>query len=89
LALQVLAESPVQGIKVNVFDGRLVPGAIGPVLPGSALGLAHAHPVGGLVSCALKTVALHKGLQQINGVAVFSLPIVTEAPGNPTQNVAG
>jgi hypothetical protein len=84
LALQVLAESPMQGVKVNVFDGGLVPGAVGPVLPGSTFGLAHAHPVGGLVSRARKALALHKGLQQINGMAVFSLPILTEAPGNPT-----
>jgi len=89
LALQVLAESPVQGVKVNVFDGGLVPGAVGPILPRSALGLAHACPIGGLVSGAPKAVALHKGFQQIKAMAILGLPVTAKPSGNPTQNVAG
>jgi hypothetical protein len=87
--LQVLAKSPMQGVKVNVFDGGLVPISVGPILSGSAFSLAHAHPVGGSVSSARKTITLYKGLQQINGMAVFGLPIAAEALGNPAQNVAG
>src|SRR6266516_7517562 len=85
----MLAKTPMQGIKVNVLDGGLMPGSVGPVLPGPALGLTYAHPVGGTVSGARKTVALHKSLQQVNGMAVFGLPITTDASGNPAQNVAG
>lgn len=79
----------MQGIEVNILNGGLVPGAVGSVLPRSAFGLAHAHPVGSPVSGAGKTVALHKGLQQENGMAILDLPIATEAPANPTQNMAG
>jgi len=84
-----LAESPVQGVKVNVFDGGLVPGAVGPILPRSALGLAHACPIGGLVSGAPKAVALHKGFQQIKAMAILGPPVTAKPSGNPTQNVAG
>src|SRR5215203_3997155 len=89
LALQVLAEASVQRVKVNVFDGGLMAGSVRPVLPGPPFGLAHAHPVGGPVSGARKTVGLHKGLQQTDGMPIFGLPIGAEPLGNPAQNVAG
>ena len=78
----------MQGIKVNIFDGGLMPGAVGSVLPSPALGLAHTHPVGGLVSGARKTAVFHKGLKQINGMAIFALPVAAQTLGNPTQKVA-
>ena len=88
LTLQVLSEASVQGVKVNVFDGGLMPGSLRPVLAGPPFGLTHAHPIGGPVSSARKTVGLHKALQQIEGMPIFGLPISAEALGNPAQNVA-
>lgn len=85
----MLAKTPMQRIEINILNGRLVPGSVGPVLPSPALGLPHACPVGGPVSGARKTVALDKALQQINAVAIFGLPIAAEAPGHSAQNIAG
>src|SRR5438270_6110545 len=79
----------MQGIKVNVLDGGLMPSSIRAVLSSASLGLADAHPIGSTVSSALKTVALHKALQQINGMTIFSLPITSDAMSNPAQNIAG
>src|SRR6266581_2630129 len=59
----------MQGTKINVLDRGLMPGAVGAVLASSSFGLADAYPIGGSVSSAGKTVALHKALQQINGMA--------------------
>ena len=79
----------MQGTKINVFDRGLMPGAVGAVLASSSLGLADPYPIGGSVSSGSKTVALHKALQQINGMAIFGLPIPIEAAGNPAQNITG
>jgi hypothetical protein len=45
------------------------------VLAAAALGLAYAPPISSLAAGAGKAVALHKGFQQINGMAIFALPI--------------
>src|SRR5437764_12657407 len=79
----------MQGIKINVLDRGLIPGSVRAVLASSSLGLADPYPIGGSVSSAGKTVALHKALQQINGMAIFGLPIPIEAAGNPAQNITG
>ena len=79
----------MQGIKVNVLDGRLHLFAIAGVLPGASFGLANVQPVGGFIAGAGETIPLDKGFEQINGVSVFGLPIATQAPGYAAQNVAG
>ncbi len=79
----------MQGIKINVLDRGLMPGAVGAVLASASLGLADPYPIGGSISSAGKTVALHKALQQINGMAIFGLPIPVDAAGNPAQNITG
>jgi hypothetical protein len=66
----------VQWTKVNVFDRDLLVLAIGAVLAAATLGLAHAYPVGGPITGALKPVTLDKGFQQINRMAIFALPVV-------------
>lgn len=67
----------MQGVKVKVFDGNLVPGSVESVLTAAAFGLANAHPVGGSVAGPGETVPLHKAFQQIDGMAVFNLPVAT------------
>src|ERR1035441_5047673 len=89
VALQPLLKARVQGIEINVFDGQPVGPAIRAVLPAAAFGLADAPPVGGLVATAGKTVALDKGFQQIDGMAVFALPIAAQPPSNAAQQMAG
>ena len=51
--------------------------AIGRVLPGAPFGLADGQPVGGLIRGTRKTIPLDEDFEQINGVAVFGLPIAT------------
>jgi hypothetical protein len=75
--LQEIPKAGMQGIEIDVFNGNLVVGAIGPVLAAAALGLAHANPVGRPVTSTRKAVAFHEGFQQINGMAVFALPVAT------------
>jgi hypothetical protein len=89
VALQPLLKARVQGIKINVFDRQSVGSAIRAVLSAAALGLANAPPVGSPVATAGKAVALDKGFQQIDGMAVFALPIAAQPPGDAAQQVAG
>jgi len=77
------------GDQHQVFAGNLMPGSIGPILAGAAFGLTDAHPVGGPVRGPRKTVALHEGFQQVNGVAIFALPVSAQTSANPAQDVAG
>ena len=87
--MQPLLKARVQGIKINVFDRQSVGSTIRAVLSAATLGLANAPPVGSPVATAGKAVALDKGFQQINGMAVFTLPIAAQPPGDAAQQVAG
>src|ERR1039457_494088 len=87
-SLQLLPKAQMQGVKVNVFNGQAVGLARGMVLAAAALGLAYAPPISSLVAGAGKAVALHKGFQQINGMAIFALPIPAQPLGDAAQNMA-
>ena len=88
-AVQQIAKIGAQRIKVNVFDRDLLVRPIGPVLAGAAFGLANAHPVGGPVTSAGKAIGLHERFQQVNGMAVFVLPVGAQTLRHPAQDVAG
>jgi hypothetical protein len=88
-SLQVLPEMRVQGIQVNVFHRQPIGAAVRAILAAAAFGLAHALPIGRPVTTAGEAVMLDKGFQQINGVAVLTLPITADTPGDATQHVAG
>ena len=66
-----------------------MPASLGPVLTGAAFSLPDALPVGGSVTGCGKTLPLHKGLQQIDGMTVFGLPVPAQAPAQVTQNTTG
>jgi len=66
-----------------------MPASLGPVLTGAAFSLPDALPVGGSVTGCGKTLPLHKGFQQIDGVTVFGLPVPAQAPAQVTQNTTG
>lgn len=87
--MQQLSKARVQGIKVNVFDGHLIMGAIGLILTTTALGLTHTDPIGCLIGGAREAVALDEAFHQVNGMAVFALPILADAPCNPAQQMTG
>src|ERR1039457_5730048 len=87
-SLQLLPKAQMQGVKVNVFYGQAIGLARGMVLAAAALGLAYAPPISSLVAGAGKAVALHKGFQQINGMAIFALPIPAQPLGDAAQNMA-
>jgi hypothetical protein len=89
VALQPLAKLWMQGIEIHVFNGNLLPAPLGAVLTGAALGLPDALPVGGSVAGCAKTLPLHKGLQQIDGMTVFGLPVPTQPPAQVAQNTTG
>ena len=73
----------MQGIKVDVLDGRLPVLARGRVLARAALGLAHPQPIGSLITGAREAIALNEGFQQINRMRVFALPIGAQTTGHP------
>jgi len=77
----------MQGVKVNVLEGSLLVLALHGVLPGTALGLSHPQPVGGLIRGAGEVIALDEGFEQINGMAVFALPVGAQTTGNPAENM--
>src|SRR6516164_3911984 len=79
----------MQGIEVDVFDRNLMPASLGAVLAGAAFSLPDALPVGGSVTGCGKTLPLHKGFQQIDGVTVFGLPVATQPPAKVAQNITG
>ena len=60
-----------------------------PVLPGPALGVPDMEPVRGFVADALETGSLHKGLHQVDGMAVFLDPVLLKTSHNPAQEMAG
>jgi hypothetical protein len=53
------------------------------ILACSSGGLAHVNPVGGLVAGAVESVLLDEALQQVNRMAVASLPVRL----NPARNL--
>ena len=72
--------SGIQWIEVDVFEGRMKALSIRAILTGAPLSLPRAHPVGGLVASALKTILLNKGFQQVDRVVVFALPVRADPP---------
>src|ERR1035441_7755789 len=62
---------------------------MGAVLTAPPAGKRDGLPVGGQITGALETRALHKGLDQHGTVAVTRLPIVAQSGWHPTQQVAG
>src|SRR5208283_3363629 len=50
---------------------------------------AHPPPVGGLVATAGEAAHLDEGLQQIEGMAIFALPVAADTPGDAAQQMAG
>ena len=87
-ARQLWPKAPLQGVKVNVFNGPAVSLAPGMVLAAAALGLADVPPISRLVAGAGQAVALPKGFPQINGIAIFALPIPAQPLGDAAQNMA-
>lgn len=55
----------------------------------TTFGETHMHPVGGLIAGALKSFAIHKGLQKDDRVAVDALPVPGEDSGHSPQDVRG
>src|SRR5882724_7134616 len=66
---------------------RVVPVAL--TLASSSGGLAYFDPVGRLVAGAAEPVLLDEGLQQMNGMAVASLPVLINPPGNLCKEMTG
>ena len=62
-----------EAVEIDVLD-RHAEGSVA-VLATAALGLAHVNPVGGLVAGAAEAIALDEGLDQIDGMAISSLPV--------------
>jgi len=89
LALQPLPKAWVQGIKINVLEGQPEGPSVRAVLAAAAFGLANAPPVGGPVASAGKAVLLDEGFQQVEGMAVFALPIAAHPPSDAAQQMAG
>jgi hypothetical protein len=55
----------------------------------SALGETHGNPVGRLIAGARKSLGIHKGLQQDNGMVINSLPLLGQDSGHSPQKVRG
>src|SRR6266852_668445 len=76
-----------QWIKVNVLEGSI--DLVLPILACASGGLTNLDPVGRLVTGASESVLLHKGLQQVNGMAVAPLPVGLDPAGDLSKNMAG
>lgn len=77
----------MQRVEINLFDRdhhRVVP-----ILPTSSLRLSHTNPIGGLVTRAFEPISFHKGLDQMDRMAVFFLPIRRKTSKNGGQDMAG
>ena len=59
------------------------------VVARAAFGLPRQDPVGGPVANATKPRAVHKGLQQVNGVAILPRPVRAEAAQYFGKNMTG
>ncbi len=77
---------PGQGIEVNIFARLAGLQWIGS-LPASATRLSHAQPMGRSITGSPKSPGLDKTFQQINGMSVLVLPILTQAPRDLAQEV--
>jgi len=60
-------------VEIDVLD-RHAEGSVA-VLATAPLSVAHVNPVGGLVAGALEALGIDKGFDQIDGVAISSLPV--------------
>jgi len=69
---------PGERIEVDVFTGHSQATVV--IVAAAALSLSGANPIGGALTTALETISLHKGLQQVNGMAIFGLPIGAQTP---------
>jgi hypothetical protein len=85
---QALAELAVPRIQIDVLDFLGGHQRIG-TLPPSALGLADAPPIGGLVAGASKAASLDKTLQQIEGMPILGLPIWADPPDDLAEQATG
>ena len=63
---------PIEGIQIDAFDHAVAMICIAPF--GMPLGLAHAEPIGGVVTGARKARQVHKGLGQDHAVAIALFP---------------
>jgi hypothetical protein len=68
-----LPEAGCQGIEVDIFD-RHTHGGI-PILATSTRCLPDVPPIGGPITGTLEAATLDKGFYQVEGMAVFVLPI--------------
>ena len=64
----------MQGIKINGLGLAMIVVAIASL--GAAFGQAHIDPVGSSIAGTLKTTQVHKGLRQVEGMAIDRLPII-------------
>lgn len=60
---------------------------MGLVILSPACGFAKINPVGRLVTDALETFCVHKGLQEVDRVLIKPLPVIFKPPGHPTQDM--
>src|SRR3972149_1574741 len=75
------------GVEVDVLD-RHAEGAVAG-LAAAALGRAHRNPVGGAVAGAGEAIALDEGLEEMDRMAVASLPIGGQPSGDAPSHMAG
>jgi hypothetical protein len=77
----------MQWIEVNVF-ARGFDGFVA-ILPRSPGRFSDMDPIGRLITSAFEAALLHKGLQEVNRMAITRLPIGINPRGNPGENMAG
>ncbi len=76
-----------EGIEINCLHRHAQ--SLVTVLPGPAFGLPDIEPVRGLIADTFEAVSLHKGLHQVDGMAVFLDPVLPETSHDPAQEMAG
>lgn len=87
--MEALNQSSVQWKEVNVLEGRLLVPPVDRILACAPFGLAHADPIGRLITGAGKALPFHKRFQQVNGMTVLALPVRADPALDQAQNVTG
>ena len=84
---QRLTEILDQRVHINIFEGDRRDASA--AIACASLGLTNMNPIGCLIACPAETTAVYEGLQQINRMSVFGLPVRADAPRNARENMTG